>query len=64
MTITDILAWIAGIGSLLYFAAAMIYPTWFIGDERAATPPTTTDEETLWHKPLDFDDWQHVGQPR
>lgn len=64
MTVSDLLAWVVGIGTLLYFGAAMINPAWFISEERAATPPTTTDEETLRSNYIDFDDWQHLGQPR
>ena len=64
MTVADMLAWLAGIGSLLYFAAAMIYPTWFIGEESEAPPAVSTDTKTRWRKPIDFDDWQHVGHPQ
>lgn len=63
MTVTNMLAWIAGIGSLLYFAAAMIYPTWFIGEESEASS-TSADATTRWSKPLDIDDWQHLGHPQ
>jgi len=31
MTLLDLLAWVAGIGSLLYFMAAMLKPEWFLG---------------------------------
>lgn len=31
MTWLDLLAWVAGIGSLLYFMAALLQPAWFLG---------------------------------
>lgn len=64
MTVSDLLAWVVGLGTLLYFSAAMINPTWFIGEEADTTPTTELDEETRWRNPLDLDDWQHLGQPR
>lgn len=64
MTISDWLAWIVGIGTLLYFAAAMINPAWFIGDEADATISTPEDGERQWSRPIESDAWQHLGQPR
>ena len=62
MTVSDWVAWIVGIGTLLYFAAAMLNPAWFIGDESDPATSTMPDEETRWRKPLNIDDWQHLGQ--
>lgn len=62
MTVSDLLAWVVGIGTLLYFGAAMINPAWFISDATNETAPTATDEEVRWPNPLDLDDWQHLGQ--
>lgn len=31
MTWLDLLAWVAGIGSLLYFMVALLKPVWFLG---------------------------------
>lgn len=60
MTVSNLLAWVVGIGTLLYFSAAMINPAWFIGEEVDAAAP---EEETRWRNPMDFDEWQHLGQP-
>lgn len=62
MTVSDWLAWIVGIGTLLYFAAAMLNPAWFIGDETEATTSIKEDEERRWNNPIERDDWQHLGQ--
>lgn len=66
MTISDILAWTVGIGSLLYFGFAMLKPTWFLGDEEHPLPPTIDEEEdeALWPLASATEDWQYLGQPR
>lgn len=62
MTVTDILAWIAGIGSLLYFGAAMVNPAWFLGDEVEPPAPTTPEGNAIWINFPEQDDWQQLGQ--
>lgn len=63
MTVANILSWLAGIGSLLYFGAAMVKPAWFLGDEAEAPAPTTTEQNSTWSNFLEQDDWQQLGQP-
>ena len=63
MTVADILAWIAGIGSLLYFGTAMVNPAWFLSDEVELPVPTTPEENATWINFPEQDDWQQLGQP-
>lgn len=63
MTVAEILAWIAGIGSLLYFGAAMVNPAWFLGDEHEEPTPTEADNDAIWRNLIVVDDRQQLGQP-
>jgi hypothetical protein len=56
----DLLAWAVGIGSLLYFGAAMVNPAWFLGEPPAEPVPPETSKETAPPRPIE--EWHYLGQ--